>query len=144
MLFGFENGVQVCILCTIVTHHVIEIIFHRGSKNSRNAASDGFVCIKSTAVSKASSNFSREEYRQRFRIKGRDVSPSPILWWAYCWYIWLNELTSGHKLERYMRQKMRRPVNANSRPRPNLSVLWHSLSRKSSKMLQKNGHKVWE
>ena len=30
---------------------------------AKNAASDGFVCIKSDAVSKASSNFSREEYR---------------------------------------------------------------------------------
>ena len=28
-----------------------------------------FVCIKYNAVSKASTNFSSEEYRQRFRIK---------------------------------------------------------------------------
>ena len=30
---------------------------------------DGFVCIKSNAVSRVSSNFSSEEYRHRFRIK---------------------------------------------------------------------------
>ena len=30
---------------------------------AENAASDGFVCIKSNGVSKASSDFSSEEYR---------------------------------------------------------------------------------
>ena len=54
-----------------------------GSKNGRNAASDGFDCgkynavwHKAYAVSTASSNFAREEYRQRLRLKRRGVSPT--------------------------------------------------------------------
>ena len=35
-------------------------------------------------LSKVSSNFSTEEYRQRFRIKRRGVSPSSTLCWASC------------------------------------------------------------
>ena len=46
-------------------------------KTAENVASNGFVCIQSNAVSKASSNFSIDEYLQRFRIKRRGVSPSP-------------------------------------------------------------------
>ena len=46
-------------------------------KTAENAASDCFVCIKSNAVSKASSNFSSEEYQQRFRTKWCGVSSSP-------------------------------------------------------------------
>ena len=51
-------------------------------KTAENAASDGFVCIKYNAllhyaVSKASSNFSIEEYRQHLRLKRRGVSPTP-------------------------------------------------------------------
>ena len=38
-------------------------------KTTENAAPDGFVCIKSHAVPKASSNFTIEEYRQRVRLK---------------------------------------------------------------------------
>ena len=37
---------------------------------AENTASDGFVGVKSTAVSKASSSFSSEEYRQRFELSG--------------------------------------------------------------------------
>ena len=53
-------------------------------KTAENVASDGFVCVKYNAVlrytvSKASSNFSHEEYRQRLRLKWRVVSPSPHL-----------------------------------------------------------------
>ena len=46
----------------------------------RNATSDGFICIKSNAVLKASSNFSSEEYRQRFRFKRRGISPGLTIW----------------------------------------------------------------
>ena len=58
-------------------------------KTAENAASDGFLklstalstmqcCINiSNAVSKASSNFSRQEYRQVLRLKGLGVSLSP-------------------------------------------------------------------
>ena len=35
-------------------------------------------------MSKASSNFSSEEYRQRFRTKRGGVSASPALRWASC------------------------------------------------------------
>ena len=42
----------------------------------------GFFAL--SAVSKANSNFSSEEYRQRFRIKRRGVSPSPTIRWASC------------------------------------------------------------
>ena len=42
-------------------------------------------CTKCYAVSKASSNFSSEEYRQRLlRLKRRGVSPSHTLRWASC------------------------------------------------------------
>ena len=51
-------------------------------KTAENIASDGFVGIKSNAASKMSSNFSSEDYRRRFRIKRRGVSPSPTLRWA--------------------------------------------------------------
>ena len=54
-------------------------------KSAETVASDGLVCIKVNAVLKASSNFSSLEYRQRFRIKWRGVSPSPTLWWASCY-----------------------------------------------------------
>ena len=42
-----------------------------------NATSDGFVCVNvlQYAVSKASSNFSREIYRQRSRLKRRGLTP---------------------------------------------------------------------
>ena len=40
---------------------------------------------KCTPASKASSNFSNEEYRKSFRIKWRGVPPSPTLWWASCY-----------------------------------------------------------
>ena len=53
-------------------------------ENGWNAASDGFVCIKSNAVSKASSYSPSEEYQQRFLVKRRGLSPSPTLWWASC------------------------------------------------------------
>ena len=42
---------------------------------------------KCTAASKAYSNLSSEEYRQRFRIKLRGVSPSPALWRASCYLV---------------------------------------------------------
>ena len=38
----------------------------------------------SYAVSKSSSNFAREVYRQRLRLKRRGVSPTHTLWWASC------------------------------------------------------------
>ena len=38
---------------------------------------ENVICIKYNAVSNTSSNFSNEEYRQRFRTKRRGVSPSP-------------------------------------------------------------------
>ena len=41
--------------------------------------------IKPNAVSKASSNLSSEEYRQRLRTKRRGVSPSQTWWWASCY-----------------------------------------------------------
>ena len=40
-----------------------------------------FLAIKYNALSKASSNFSSDEYRHRFRIKRHRISPSPTLWW---------------------------------------------------------------
>ena len=51
-------------------------------KTVENAASHGFVCVKYNtvlhyAVSKASSNVSHEEYRQRLLLKLRGVSPTP-------------------------------------------------------------------
>ena len=48
-------------------------------KTAGNVASDGFVCTKYNAVTKASSNFSSEEYRWRFRITRRGVLLSPTL-----------------------------------------------------------------
>ena len=47
-----------------------------------NTASDGFVCVKYNAalhytVSKSSSNFAREEYRQRLRLEQPGASPAP-------------------------------------------------------------------
>ena len=47
-----------------------------------NTASNDFVRVKHNAVlhyavSKSSSNFAREEYRQRFRLKRLGVSPTP-------------------------------------------------------------------
>ena len=45
-----------------------------------------FFCIKCNSVSMASSNFSNQEYWQRFRIKRRGVSPSPTVWWASCFF----------------------------------------------------------
>ena len=49
---------------------------------AENEATDGFVCGKYSAVlhsaiSKASSNFSSEEYRQRLRLKRHGVSSTP-------------------------------------------------------------------
>ena len=50
-------------------------------KTAADGVSDGFVCVKYNAmlhfaVSKASSNFTREEYRQLLRLKRRGVSPT--------------------------------------------------------------------
>ena len=39
-------------------------------KIAKNASSDGFVSTESNALSKASSNFSSEEYRQLFELSG--------------------------------------------------------------------------
>ena len=64
-------------------------------KTADIAASDGFVCIKSNAVSKASSNFWSEEYRQRYGLKWRGVSPSSILGWASLFHIALLSGTPG-------------------------------------------------
>ena len=55
----------------------------------RSAVIDGFIYIKT----KASSYISTEEYRRRFRIKRRGVSPSPTFWWASCFSIVLPALS---------------------------------------------------
>ena len=43
------------------------------------------------AVLKAFSNSRSEEYRRRFRLKRRGVSPCPTSWWA-SWFLWCNLL----------------------------------------------------
>ena len=53
----------------------------RFEKTPENAASDGFVYVKHNAVlhyavSRAYSNFAREEYQQSLRLKRRGVSPT--------------------------------------------------------------------
>ena len=73
--------------------------FSKFEKTAENAATDGFIYIKSNAGSKASSNFSSEEYRQRFRIKRRDVSPSRNLMVGFLLpapYVAFNLLPVGH------------------------------------------------
>ena len=57
-------------------NQLLLIGIHRGSKIGWTFR---FACIKSNAVSKASSNFSSEEYRQCFRIKRPGVSPRSTL-----------------------------------------------------------------
>ena len=83
-------------LYRIWRHQLLPVGIYRNKKTAENAASDGFVCIMCDGVSKASSNFSSEEYRHRFRIKWPGVSPSPTFWWASCLRLSLYNLHSLH------------------------------------------------